>query len=177
MKHPKLIITDIDGVWTDGGMYYDQTGNELKKFNTADSAGVLYCKLHKIPVAIITGENTEIVKRRAEKLKIDYLIQGTKDKLKETKLICEKLNIQLSDIAFIGDDINDLELLKAVGISGTPENAPVYIKKVVKIITKKKGGEGAFREFVETLLNVENNFEKIYKLYLKDQVKGSPNAN
>ena len=69
--YPKLVITDIDGVWTDGGMYYDQTGNEWKKFNTSDSAGVLFCKKLNIPVCIITGEETEIVKRRAEKLKID----------------------------------------------------------------------------------------------------------
>ena len=72
----KLVLTDIDGVWTDAGMYYDQTGNELKKFNTYDSAGVLWCKMLKIPVGIITGETTEIVKRRAEKLKVDYLFDN-----------------------------------------------------------------------------------------------------
>ena len=89
---PKLIITDIDGVWTDGGMYYDQSGNEWKKFNTSDSAGVLFCRLKKIPVAIITGEETEIVKRRAEKLKIDFLVQGSKDKLVDALNLCKKLN-------------------------------------------------------------------------------------
>ena len=72
MKLPKLVITDVDGVWTDGGMYYDQSGNEWKKFNTSDSAGVLFLHQLNIPVAIITGENTAIVKRRAEKLKIDF---------------------------------------------------------------------------------------------------------
>jgi len=88
MNLPKLIITDIDGVWTDGGMYYDQNGNELKKFNTSDSAGILFCKGFNIPVAIITGEDTEIVKRRAKKLKIEYLFQGVSDKLKiATELI------------------------------------------------------------------------------------------
>lgn len=73
---PKLVITDIDGVWTDGGMYYDQTGNEWKKFNTSDSAGVLFLRHLNIPLAIISGEHTEIVKRRAEKLKINFLFQG-----------------------------------------------------------------------------------------------------
>ena len=82
---PKLILTDIDGVWTDGGMYYDQTGNEWKKFHTYDSAGVLLAHECNIPVGIITGENTEIVQRRAEKLKIDYLFQGVKNQL---RLIC-----------------------------------------------------------------------------------------
>jgi 3-deoxy-D-glycero-D-galacto-nononate 9-phosphatase len=162
---PKLIITDIDGVWTDGGMYYDQTGNEWKKFNTSDSAGVLFCKLKQIPVAIITGEKTEIVKRRSEKLKVDYLIQGAANKLKEALAICDQLNIKLTEVAFIGDDINDLELLKAVGISCAPANAPNYIKNAVNIVTKRKGGEGAFREFVEQVLEVEKNLVQFYEAY------------
>ena len=78
---PKLIITDIDGVWTDGGMYYDNTGNEFKKFNTIDSAGIIFCSKLKIPIAIITGENTNIVTNRAKKLKIELLYQGITDKL------------------------------------------------------------------------------------------------
>ena len=101
---PKLVITDIDGVWTDGGMYYDQTGNELKKFNTSDSAGILFCKKLNIPVCIITGENTDIVKRRSEKLKIDYLYQGISNKLEVATSLCTQLNISLNDVAFIGDD-------------------------------------------------------------------------
>ena len=78
---PKLVITDIDGVWTDGGMYYDQTGNEWKKFNTSDSVGILLCKKLDIKTVIITGEQTEIVKRRAEKLKVDYFFDGVKNKV------------------------------------------------------------------------------------------------
>jgi len=149
---PKLVITDIDGVWTDGGMYYDQTGNEWKKFNTSDSAGVLFCRKLSIPVCIITGESTEIVSRRAAKLKVDYLHQGISDKLVVAKELCAKLNIHLSDVAFIGDDINDLNLLVQVGYSATPNNAPLYIKDKVKYVTKKNGGEGAFREFIEHIL-------------------------
>jgi len=136
MTLPKLIITDIDGVWTDGGMYYDQTGNEWKKFNTSDSAGVLFCKLLNIPVAIITGEETEIVKRRSKKLKIDFLIQNSKNKLVDAKKICDKLSITLNEIAFIGDDINDLQLLLKAGVSAAPQNAPEYIKKKVQFVTK-----------------------------------------
>lgn len=154
---PKLILTDIDGVWTDGGMYYDQTGNEWKKFNTSDSAGVLFCKRMNIPIGIITGENTEIVKRRSQKLKIDYLFQGISDKLTTAKKLCEKLNIQLSEVAYIGDDIGDLELLKNVGYSAAPDNAPDYIKSKVSFVTSKKGGEGAFREFIEEILLNKNS--------------------
>lgn len=152
MKLPKLIITDIDGVWTDGGMFYDQTGNEWKKFNTSDSAGVVFCKKLRIPIAVITGENTEIVKRRAKKLKIEYLFQGINDKLTCASKLCKKLNISLNEVAFIGDDIGDIELLKAVGVSAAPNNSPEYIKDVVKYKLKKNGGDGVFREFVELIL-------------------------
>ncbi len=153
-KLPKLVLTDIDGVWTDGGMYYDQTGNEWKKFHTYDSAGVLFCHQNNIPVGIITGEETEIVKRRSEKLKIDYLFQGVANKLEIALSLCEDLNIELKDVAYIGDDLNDIELLMNVGFSAAPANAPVSTKINVGFITKKKGGEGAFREFVEKLLGV-----------------------
>lgn len=155
MKIPKLVLTDIDGVWTDGGMYYDQTGNEWKKFNTSDSAGVLFCNSAKIPVGIITGEDTEIVKRRAEKLKISILYQGVQDKLTVAKTICDQLQITLDDVAYIGDDLGDIALLEAVGISAAPNNAPDYIKKRVDFVTSKSGGEGAFREFVETILGID----------------------
>lgn len=149
---PKLVITDIDGVWTDGGMYYDQTGNEWKKFNTSDSAGVLFLNLLNIPFAIITGEDTEIVKRRAEKLKVTHLFMGVKDKVAVAEKLCQELSIELKDVAYIGDDLNDIDLLKTVGFSGTPANAPEYIKEFVDTQGKVKGGDGAFREFVETIL-------------------------
>jgi 3-deoxy-D-manno-octulosonate 8-phosphate phosphatase (KDO 8-P phosphatase) len=151
-KIPKIFITDIDGVWTDGGMYYDQNQNEMKRFSTSDSAGVLFCHKLGIPVVIITGEETDIVRRRAEKLKIDYLFQGVTDKLKIATELCNSLKISLDDVAFIGDDINDILLLEKVGFSGTPLNTPFYIRKMSKIKVNKRGGDGAFREFVEMLI-------------------------
>ncbi len=150
---PKLILTDIDGVWTDGGMYYDQLGNEWKKFNTYDSFGVLLAHQNGIPVGIITGESTEIVSRRATKLKVDYLYQGVANKLKVALELCDSLGITIAQVAYIGDDINDVELLKHAGISATPQNAPEYIKKFAHQVTNKRGGEGAFREFVESILD------------------------
>lgn len=149
---PKLVITDIDGVWTDGGMYYDDKGNEWKKFNTSDSAGVLFLRLLNIPVAIMTGENSEAVKRRAEKLKIDFLYLGAKDKVQLATDLCAQERINLDEVAFIGDDLNDIKLLQEVGFSGSPANAPEYVKRHADLVTQKKGGEGAFREFVETIL-------------------------
>ena len=169
MKLPKLVLTDVDGVWTDGGMYYDQTGNEFKKFNTSDSAGVIFCKQLRIPVGIITGEETAIVKRRAEKLNIQYLFQGIGDKLSVAKLICKELNISLEEVAYIGDDIGDIELLQNAGISAAPNNASDYIKSDVHFVTKKNGGEGAFREFVETIFGEANMKEILNDLNEKQK--------
>ncbi len=158
---PKLILTDIDGVWTDGGMFYDQTGNEWKKFNTSDSAGVIFANKLKIPVGIITGENTEIVARRANKLKIDIVFQGIQNKLKTAISIAEEMGLDLSEIAYIGDDIGDLELLKKVGVSGAPSNSPEYIQKYVDYVTTKRGGQGAFREFVEWIISPHFDLESL----------------
>ena len=152
---PKLILTDIDGVWTDGGMYYDQTGNEWKKFNTSDSAGVLFAHRLNIPVGIITGEETHIVARRSNKLRVDYLFQNTKDKLAVAQSLCEELHITLKDVAFIGDDLGDINLLKQVGFAGVPASAPDYVKVLGNVPLSKKGGEGAFREFVEKIIGSE----------------------
>ncbi len=151
-KLPKLILTDIDGVWTDGGMYYDQQGNELKLFNTSDSAGVLFARHYGIKVGILTAEDTAIVARRASKLKMEILHQGCKDKLSTCNKICVELGITINDVAYIGDDLGDYKLLKNVGISAAPANAPEYIKDIVGFTTNKAGGTGAFREFVETIL-------------------------
>lgn len=170
---PKLIITDIDGVWTDGSMYYDQTGNELKRFHTYDSAGVLFAKLNNIPVAIITGENTQIVSRRAEKIKVDYLFQGISNKVVVVENLIRKLKINFEDCAFMGDDINDVKLLEKVGFSCCPNNAPDYIKNKVDFITEKKGGEGAFREFVEHILMANNLLENTIDAAVKRHQKSN----
>jgi 3-deoxy-D-manno-octulosonate 8-phosphate phosphatase (KDO 8-P phosphatase) len=161
MKLPKIIFTDIDGVWTDGGMYYDQTGNEWKKFNTSDSWGVAFCRAFDIEVIILTGEDTEIVKRRAAKLRIENCFLGVKDKLKLATELIERRGLTWEDIAFIGDDFNDIGLLRKVGLPGCPNNAPEYIKNLVKFRGKKNGGDGAFREFVEYILCMQYSMDEI----------------
>ncbi|ESU20826.1 3-deoxy-D-manno-octulosonate 8-phosphate phosphatase [Flavobacterium cauense R2A-7] len=170
---PKLIITDIDGVWTDGSMYYDQTGNELKRFNTYDSAGVLFAHLLDIPVVIITGEDTEIVARRAKKIKVDYLFQGVKNKVKVIETLLDTLQITFEDCAFIGDDINDIALLQKVGFSGCPSNAPEYVKNKVHYTTTIKGGDGAFREFVEHILKQNNVLETVLEKAIQNHEKSN----
>ena len=150
----KLVLTDIDGVWTDGGMCYDQTGNEMKKFNTYDSAGVLWCKKLEVPIGIITGEKTKIVKNRALKLNVDFIYQGVNNKLEVAKSLASDLNISLKDIAYLGDDLNDIQLLRAVGFSACPSSSPVYIQKIVNKVLTKRGGDGVFREFVELIFEL-----------------------
>jgi len=156
---PKLILTDIDGVWTDGGMYYSSNGDELKKFNTYDSAGVLLSHALNIPVGIITGEKSVMVERRAKKLKVDFCYIDVHDKVEVALEISSKLGISLKEVAYIGDDINDIKLLKQVGFSGTVPSSADYVKKLVNYTTKVKGGDGAFRDFVEFILMQNNCLE------------------
>lgn len=163
---PKLVLTDIDGVWTDGGMYYDDQNRELKKFNTFDSSGVILLRLAGINTGILTGENTEIVRRRAAKLGIDILHMGVKDKLKVAREIAAQKGIKLSEIAYIGDDLNDIALLKKVGLSATPSGAPDYVLKHADLKLKLKGGEGVFREFALRILKKHGLLESSIRAYL-----------
>ena len=115
MAEIKLIGTDVDGTLTDAGMYYSADGDVMKKFNTHDGMGLKLCQQAGIKTAILTSENTPIVAKRAEKLKIDYLFQGMKSKLVVITNLCKELGIGLENVAYIGDDINDFEILSAVG--------------------------------------------------------------
>jgi len=151
----KLVLSDVDGVLTDGGMYYSENGDELKKFNTRDGMAFKLLRNAGIKTGIITSEDTKIVENRAKKLNADYLIQGKRDggKLAAAQEICEKESIALDHVAYIGDDINCLELLLNVGLAACPIDAMDKIKKnpAIKILSKK-GGQGVFREFVEKII-------------------------
>lgn len=151
----KLFLSDVDGTLTDAGMYYGENGEELKKFNTHDGKGFELLRKAGIKTGIITSENTKIVANRAKKLKVDYLYQGLehKGKLDIAKEICQKENILLHEVAYIGDDINCKELLLSVGIAACPANAVEEIKNIPNIIKLlKSGGDGAVREFTRYLL-------------------------
>ena len=152
----KLFLTDVDGVMTDSGLYYTEAGDELKKFNAHDGMGLQLIRQKNIKTGIITSEDTKLVERRFQRLKLDYLSQGKRDggKLTAVKEICEKEGITLANIAYIGDDVNCFELLSSVGIAACPADAVDVIKNIPGIIQmKKKGGEGCVREFVEMIMN------------------------
>jgi len=148
----KMFLTDCDGCLTDGGMYYSEKGDELKKFNTRDGVGFSLLKAKGIITGIITGENVELNKRRAEKLGLDILESGCKDKLAAVKELCNKYNVDLQNVAYIGDDINDLEVIKSVGFSCCPFDSVDRVKQVCDYIATTCGGHGVIREVVELLL-------------------------
>ena len=148
----KIFVTDCDGVMTDGGMYYAESGDELKKFNTKDGMGMALLKSKGIKTAIITGEDTRIVANRACKLKFDYVFQGIGNKIEVLKTIAEIENVSFSEIAYIGDDINDLECIASAGIGFTVADAMDSVKQTADIILKSRGGQGALREATEYIL-------------------------
>lgn len=148
LKNYKIFLMDCDGVLTDGGMYYSENGEVLKKFNTNDGMGIAQLKSSGIYVAIITGENTLFAKQRAQKLGIDCY-SGIKDKLACVNEIVKKFNTDISKVIYIGDDLNDLEVIKNVGFSACPSNAQPIIKQRVNYITKLSGGCGAIRELID----------------------------
>jgi len=155
-RNIKLLLTDVDGVLTDSGMYYSEAGDELKKFNTHDGMGLQLIRQKGIKTGIITSEDTKLVERRFQKLKLDYLYQGKREggKLASVKEICAKEGITLDHVAYIGDDVNCFELLSSVGVAACPADALDVIKNIPGIIQmKKKGGEGCVREFVEMIMN------------------------
>ncbi len=153
MTKIKLFATDVDGTMTDACMYYAENGMELKKFNFRDGMGFKLLREAGVKTAVITSENTNIVKKRADKLQIDYLSMGEWKKLDFIKKVCNELNITLNEVAYIGDDINDLEPLSAVKYKACPNDAVKKIKEIKDIkILEHKGGDGAVREFIEFLL-------------------------
>lgn len=152
----KVFLSDVDGVMTDAGMYYTENGDELKKFNTHDGMGFNLIQKTGVKIGIVTTENTKMVERRAAKLKMDYLYQGKGfgGKLQAAKDICEKEGISLQEVAYIGDDVNCIELLQAVGLAACPANATPKVKAINGIIhLTKNGGEGAVREFIDMILD------------------------
>ena len=161
-KKIKLFLTDVDGTLTDSGMYYGEGGEEFKKFNTHDGKGFELLRSAGIKTGIVTSENTDIVKNRAKKLKVDFLYQGLEHggKLDIAMSICKDQGISLEEVAYIGDDINCKELLERVGWSACPKNSQADVKSIASILhLSRNGGDGAVREFINIILG-ESVYEK-----------------
>ena len=150
----KIFLSDVDGVLTDAGMYYTENGDEFKKFCTYDGMGFQILQKTGVKVGILTTEDRELNRRRAKKLGLDFDFHGAKDKLQIVKDLCEKENISLDEIAYIGDDVNCFELLSKAGVSACPMSAVSKIKSIPNIIQlQRNGGDGVVREFVELILS------------------------
>ena len=149
----KLVINDVDGVLTDGGMYYSEKGEILKKFNTKDGMGIELLHNASIKTIFVTGENSKIVKIRARKVKADDCYINIKQKEKIFSKICKKYNVKPVNVAYIGDDVNDLKIMNLVGLTACPSDAEKQIKLISDFECKKNGGKGAFREFTNIILD------------------------
>ena len=151
----KLFVSDVDGVLTDGSMYYSENGDELKRFSTYDGMAFSILKKLGIMTAIVTSENTKIVANRCAKMKIDFVYQGLygAEKLNAVKEICKEHNILLSEVSYIGDDLNCTEILNSVGYRACPANAVKEIKSIKDILVLNyKGGDGVVREYLDFLI-------------------------
>lgn len=157
LREIRLFATDVDGVLTDGGMYYAESGDEWKKFNTRDGMGIKLLQKAGLITAIVTQERTRLVARRAEKLAIPELHQGVMDKLSVIRDMAIRHGISLGQVAYIGDDINDIEALKAVGLSAAPADGLPQVVGIVDYVCRQQGGEGAVREIAEMILDAQEN--------------------
>lgn len=153
LKGIRLFATDVDGVLTDAGMYYSESGDEWKKFNTRDGMGIKLLQKAGLITAIVTQERTRLVARRAEKLAIPELHQGVFDKLSVIRDMAMRHGISLKEVAYVGDDVNDIEALKAVGLSAAPADGLPQVLGIVDYVCRQKGGEGAVRELVDMILH------------------------
>ena len=157
-KNIKLIATDIDGVWTDTKMYYSKDGVFMKSFSTYDGMGADLLLKHNFILAMITSEyeNTDILYARAKKLKIQEVYINESNKLERLQYLMKKYNIRQKNIAYIGDDINDLEALKFSGLSASPKGSPILDYYKTDFVTSRKGGEGAFRDLADLIFRAQN---------------------
>ncbi|MBI2427792.1 MAG: HAD-IIIA family hydrolase [Ignavibacteriales bacterium] len=162
-----MLISDVDGVLTDGGAYYSDEGIELKKFSIRDGMGIVLLQKAGYKVAIVTTEKTKIVERRAERIKVTDLYQGVINKVEAIEDLLKKYSLTWEEAAFIGDDINDVPVLKRVGFAACPADATLLNKKTAHYITKTKGGRGCVREVCDLLLSLEWHGSSITELWLR----------
>lgn len=152
LKKIKLVISDVDGVLTDGGMYYNEEGEYMKKFNTRDSMGMELLLQKGIKTILMTRENSKIVKERVKKIKIVDLYSDVIKKEEMIPEILKKYDVNSDEIAYIGDDVNDVEIMKKVGFSATPFDGNFAVKENADYTCKMEGGKGAFREIADLLI-------------------------
>ncbi len=166
-KKIQLLIMDVDGVLTDGRIILDDNGNELKFFNVKDGHGIVLIHRIGVKTAIITGRQSKVVEARARELSIPYVYQKVYDKLKVYEELKEKLSIGDAEVAYIGDDVVDIPIMRRVGFAVSVADAHDEVKKVAHYITSKPGGRGAVREVVELIIKAKGLWDKVMERYLR----------
>jgi len=162
----ELIVLDVDGTMTDSHITYSEDGDEIKSFNVKDGLAIASWRKLGKQVAIITGRSSNIVARRAQELHIEHFYQGVDNKKEVLDDLLEKLDLKMENVAAIGDDLNDMKMLKAAKISFVPRDASAYVDKIATVILTKKGGDGAVREMIEYLIKKEGLEEKYLDLWV-----------
>jgi 3-deoxy-D-manno-octulosonate 8-phosphate phosphatase (KDO 8-P phosphatase) len=161
----ELIVLDVDGTMTDSRITYSENGDEIKSFNVKDGLAIASWRKLGKQVAIITGRSSKIVARRAKELHIEYFYQGIHNKREVLEELLEKLELTMENVASIGDDLNDLQMLKASKISFVPRDASAYVDKIATVVLSQEGGDGAVREMIEYLIRNEGLEEKYLELW------------
>jgi len=167
----KMIIMDVDGTLTDGSLFVLPDGEEVKSYNVKDGLGILLAQLAGIKTAIITGKTSKSLEMRAKKLRIDELHQGILDKKTALEVILKKYRLTAAEVAYIGDDLGDLEVIRSVGLAAAVADAHPVVKKQCHFICRQRGGRGAVREFIEFILESQEKWgmveEKVKDLFNK----------
>lgn len=159
-KKVKLLVIDVDGTMTDAGIYYDERGNEMKKFCTKDAAGFFAAHQVGIKIMVLTGRKCEATSRRMMELKVDYLYQDVKEKKRFLKKFIEDNKIKREELGYIGDDLNDLPSMELAGFVGCPADSCLEIKQVADYISNVNGGYGAVRDIIEHMLRETGDWDK-----------------
>ena len=159
----KLVLLDVDGTLTDGGIYRGNNGEELKRFNVKDGYVIVNAQKLGIEFGIITGRKSELVEIRSNELKIKYLYQGISEKTVILKEIMQKTELKKEEIAYMGDDLNDILIMKQSGLTGAPKDAADEVIQIADFVSEKNGGSGAVREFVEYILKKDGKWETFLK--------------
>lgn len=160
-KNIRALLFDVDGVLTDGGIIYDNSGQEYKRFNVKDGQIIKYLRRYQILTGVITGRDSAVVRNRCEELGIDLHHHGIHDKLSTFSEILTKHQLKANEVAYVGDDINDLPVLVRCGLSATPADGHEVVRERVDYVLESRGGEGALRELADTILKARGHYDEI----------------
>ncbi|QJQ96438.1 MULTISPECIES: HAD family hydrolase [Halomonadaceae] len=165
-RQVRLLALDVDGIFTDGRLYFVEDGSEIKAFHTQDGLGIKLLGQAGLSIALVTGRDSPIVSRRAAALGIEHVKQGRDDKLEVLRELTQELGLDFSQVAYAGDDLTDLSAIKRAGLGISVPNAPAYVREHADWVTTQTGGHGAVREICDVLLQAQGHWGAVVDTYL-----------